>query len=71
MFLKVQVNLLSANDADSFLRDLTARGAEGKILFKGTFTNSVVATQRGTLEKLLETASVVFHADSFHIELSA
>lgn len=71
MFLKVQVNLLSSNDADYFLRELTARGAEGKIIFGGMFRNQVIVTQRGQLEKLLETASVVFHADSFHIELSA
>lgn len=71
MYLRVQVNLLSSNDADYFLRELTNRGAEGKIIFGGMFKNKVVATQRGELEKLLETASVVFHADSFDIELSA
>jgi len=70
MFLKIQINLLSSNDADYFLRELTNRGAEGKIIFGGMFRNQVIATQKGQLEPLLETASVVFHCDSFHIELS-
>lgn len=70
MFLRVILNDLTANDADYFLRELTARGAEGKIIFGGAFAQSVVATQRGTLEELLETASIAFHADVFRVELS-
>lgn len=70
MFLKIQVNLLSANSADYYLRELTAKGAEGKIIFGGMFRNGVIVTQKGTLEELLDTMSVVYHSDSFHIELS-
>jgi hypothetical protein len=70
VFLKVQVNLLSCNDADYFLRELTKKGAEGKIVFGGTFSQAVVVTQKGTLEELLETASIAFHSDSFRIEIS-
>lgn len=70
MFLKIQINLLSANSADYYLRELTDKGAEGKIIFGGMFHNEVVVTQRGTLDELLETMSVVYHSDSFHIELS-
>lgn len=70
MFLRVILNDLTANDADYFLRELTARGAEGKIIFGGAFAQSVVVTQKGTLEELLETASVAFHANSFRVEIS-
>ena len=70
MFLRVILSDLTANDADYFLRELTKRGAEGKIVFGGTFSQSVVATQKGTLEELLETASVAFHATAFRVELS-
>lgn len=70
MFLRIIVNDLSSNDADYFLRELTARGAEGKIVFGGAFAQRVVATQSGPLEKLLETASVAFHTGSFRVEIS-
>ena len=70
MFLKIKVNLLSANDADYFLRELTEKGAEGKIIFNGMFRNSVVVTQKGQIEDLLKTMEVVYFADSFHIDLS-
>jgi hypothetical protein len=70
MFLKVQVNLLSANSADYYLRELTDKGAEGKIIFGGMFNHSVIVTQRGQLEDLIKTMEVVYHTDSFHIELS-
>lgn len=70
MFLRIILNDLTANDADYFLRELTARGAEGKIIFGGAFAQSVVVTQKGTLEELLETASVAFHANSFRVEIS-
>lgn len=70
MFLRVILSDLTANDADHFLRELTGRGANGKIIFGGAFSQSVVATQNGELEKLLETASVAFHADAFRVEIS-
>lgn len=70
MFLRVILSDLTANDADYFLRELTKKGADGKIVFGGAFAQSVVATQQGTLEDLLETASVAFHANSFRVEIS-
>lgn len=70
MFLRIIINDLSSNDADYFLRELTSKGAEGKIVFGGAFAQKVVATQSGPLERLLETASVAFHAGSFRVEIS-
>jgi hypothetical protein len=70
MYLRIIISDLTANDADYFLRELTSRGADGKIVFGGAFSQSVVATQKGTLEKLLETASVAFHAGVFRVEIS-
>ena len=70
MFLRIIINDLTANDADHFLREITSRGADGKIVFGGAFAQSVVATQKGSLEDLLGTASVAFHADSFRVEIS-
>lgn len=70
MFLRVILSDLTANDADYFLRELTKKGADGKIVFGGAFAQSVVVTQKGTLEELLETASIAFHADVFRVEIS-
>ena len=70
MFLKIQNNLLSSNDADYYLRELTAKGAEGKIIFGGMFRNSVIVTQKGQLEDLLKTMEIVYYSDSFTINLS-
>lgn len=70
MTLRVVLSDLTANDADYFLRELAKHGADGKIVFGGAFAQNVIATQKGTLEELLSTASVAFHVNSFKIEIT-
>ena len=70
MFLRIILSGLTANDADYFLRELTEKGAEGCIVFGKDLLNSVVVTQHGSLEQLLETASIAFHAGIFRVEIS-
>lgn len=68
MLLKVTIKNLSPNDADYFIRTLTAKGAEGRVYFEEK-TNTVSITQSGRLEELLETASIAFHTSDFHAEI--
>ncbi len=68
MFLKITIKNLSPNDADYFIRNLTAKGAKGRVVFEDE-TSTVIVSQNGNLEKLLETASISFHASDFHTEI--
>ena len=68
MYLNIRVKYLDDNDADYLCRTLSEMGAKSQIEF-GKYFSDVLAKQSGTLEKLLQTASVAFHFDHYEIDL--
>lgn len=69
MVLKATLVHLSDNDADYFARTLGERGADVYIDFMDGEA-AVKITQNGSLECILQTASIVFHHDEYDIHIS-